>query len=327
MVINKSNNFDVIRLIASLTVIISHSYEILGLGRGDFLSRYTNGNILLSDLGIWTFFIISGFLIDKSVLRSNDFFDYFWKRIIRIFPGLLAVVLITTFLLGPLVTELSFKQYFTDTKLYNYLFNFTLLRIYYSLPGVFTDNIYSNIVNGSLWTLQYEYILYFIVAAQFFIKSNVLKKAYSLFLVIIFIIILLNNYDLAIPVVWMGLNQLAFLGLLFYIGVVINKYNLSLAIQKARLLIITFIFIIGIFLLPKSIFAFVCLPLFIFKIAFIPVRFQNLFNKYGDFSYGIYICISRATNSCTFFQIRFAFIYYLFYGHCYNTWSAVLVPR
>ena len=58
------------------------------------------------------------------------------KRTLRIFPGLIACVLLTAFLLGPAVSTLRPGDYFSSPGTYAYLANiglYTVLR----LPGVF----------------------------------------------------------------------------------------------------------------------------------------------------------------------------------------------
>src|SRR6476646_3313529 len=89
------NNFDFLRLIFALSVIITHSYPLSGLPEIDPLHRLTAGQLSFSYVGVRGFFVISGFLIYESLMRSKGLDDYFIKRILRIYPGLLVVLALT----------------------------------------------------------------------------------------------------------------------------------------------------------------------------------------------------------------------------------------
>jgi peptidoglycan/LPS O-acetylase OafA/YrhL len=70
------------------------------------------------------------------------------------------VVLATVFIIGPLVTTLSEKEYFTDDQTYSYLSMMTLYAEKQYLPGVFTGNPFDTRINAPLWTLKYEFTFY-----------------------------------------------------------------------------------------------------------------------------------------------------------------------
>jgi len=70
------------------------------------------------------------------------------------------VVVLAAFVLGPLVTTLSVRQYFTDPGTWSYVaHNVVMSPIKYRLPGVF-ETLPHRAVNGSLWTLPYEVLAY-----------------------------------------------------------------------------------------------------------------------------------------------------------------------
>ena len=93
--IRKANNFDIIRILFAWLVIVSHSYILLGTKGCDPLCELTNHYINLSYFGVKGFITISGFLIFKSLERSPNVLDYLWKRILRIYPGLMVVLLLS----------------------------------------------------------------------------------------------------------------------------------------------------------------------------------------------------------------------------------------
>lgn len=150
---SRTNNFDLARLFGALLVIYGHSYPLTGNASPGFAA---NG---VATIGVKIFFSISGYLIAKSWLRDPDVPRFFARRAVRIFPALITVVLLTDFVLGPLVSRLPTHAYFLHPTTLFYLKNI-VLYINYSLPGVFEANIYPNAVNGSLWSLPVEVFMY-----------------------------------------------------------------------------------------------------------------------------------------------------------------------
>ena len=147
------NNFDFLRLFAAALVVVGHGYALVGQSPPKIFS------IFVSTFGVIVFFSISGYLIAGSWERQPRLYDFFLKRILRLFPALLVLILLTAFLFGPIVSELDTKTYFSDPATYSYLKNSFLYIIYY-LPGVFTTNPLPNAVNGSLWSLPVEFFCY-----------------------------------------------------------------------------------------------------------------------------------------------------------------------
>jgi peptidoglycan/LPS O-acetylase OafA/YrhL len=86
---------------------------------------------------------------------------------LRIFPGLSVATLVSAFFLGPLVTDLSLEAYLERPEPYEYVLANTLLdQSVHELPGVsFVNNPVGLEVNGSLWTLRLEFLMYLMVLA------------------------------------------------------------------------------------------------------------------------------------------------------------------
>ena len=110
---HKENNFDIIRLFAASLVIISHSFGFAG--KDDILAA-ASGYTSLGILGVYIFFIISGHLISQSFLSRGSVMVCFIGRLLRIYPALIAIVLFTIFVAGPICTTLSLKDYFIATE-------------------------------------------------------------------------------------------------------------------------------------------------------------------------------------------------------------------
>lgn len=152
----RKNNFGVMRLIGAVMVIWGHMYVLTGQTPPMFMWESIHG------FGVAVFFAIGGYLITKSWMRRPVFKEYIVKRIFRIFPALIACVLLTVFVVGPLMTSIPLREYFSSLLTWKYLLN-GVLYINHLLPGVFENNIASTAVNGSLWCLPVEFLMYLAV--------------------------------------------------------------------------------------------------------------------------------------------------------------------
>lgn len=166
---NKDNNFNLIRILCAWGVLAVHSFALAANK-----PEITDPLMAFFGVGFGTFFVtiffaISGFLICRSLDRSQDLKQYAVARIKRLFPGLICALILTTFILGPLLTTLSPKAYFQHPETWTYLLNINLLNIHtaFNLPGVFSNTPYPNTVNGSIWTLPFETWMYVMTAAFF----------------------------------------------------------------------------------------------------------------------------------------------------------------
>ncbi|UGQ47641.1 acyltransferase family protein [Massilia endophytica] len=161
-----NNNFNPIRLAAAWLVLFSHSYHLSGLPYAEPLMRLTGNQMTFGTFAVGVFFAISGYLITGSAYSRSSLRSFLDARIRRIFPALIAVLLLTALVLGPLMTLLPLSDYFASSAVATYVLrNAALLRLQYELPGVFAGNPYGAAVNGSLWTLPIEFGLYLAVGA------------------------------------------------------------------------------------------------------------------------------------------------------------------
>jgi peptidoglycan/LPS O-acetylase OafA/YrhL len=108
-----------------------------------------------------TFFALSGFLVAGSGMRLSTK-NFVLNRAARIVPALFADIVFAALLIGPLVTTLPAKLYFSGPTFFSYFLNIAGW-VHYSLPGVFASNP-SRDVNGALWTVPYEIGCYVVLA-------------------------------------------------------------------------------------------------------------------------------------------------------------------
>jgi peptidoglycan/LPS O-acetylase OafA/YrhL len=159
----RENNFNLLRMIAASGVLFSHAYPIsLGAGAVQPLVGILHGTAL-GTVCVWVFFAISGFFITQSYMRSPSPRRFLTARALRLFPGLLVVLLVTV-AVGSLLTLAPLPEFLSAVPTY-LLRNLTLIQLSYDLPGVFATNTYGPAINGSLWTLIYEVLCYLAVLA------------------------------------------------------------------------------------------------------------------------------------------------------------------
>ena len=164
----RRNNFDALRLVAAASVIFSHSFLIAdGTQDHEPLIRLTGNQSILGLVGVFVFFAISGFLVTQSFEETRDPLRFLAKRALRVCPGLFVATSLSAFVLAPLVTDLPLGAYVGRSEPYEYVVGNTLLdQTVHELPGVrFVDNQVGLEINGSLWTLRYEFVMYLMVLA------------------------------------------------------------------------------------------------------------------------------------------------------------------
>jgi peptidoglycan/LPS O-acetylase OafA/YrhL len=115
----------------------------------------------MGEHAVQVFFILSGVLVAQSFDRSRNIADFALARGLRIFPALIVCVLISAFVLGPIMTKLPLADYLTSPALATYIVKtIGLISAALPLPGVFDDLALAGLVNSSLWTLKYEVMCY-----------------------------------------------------------------------------------------------------------------------------------------------------------------------
>ncbi len=159
------NNFDALRVIAALAVVISHAFLLsTGTYAREPIAAISGGQTTAGGIAVLMFFVLSGFLITRSFDRSRDARRFVASRLLRIMPGLVVVVLLAAAVVGPLATILSVREYLDAPETYRYVAgNLSFLRPVDTLPGVFLANPFPSAVNGSLWTLRFEAACYALV--------------------------------------------------------------------------------------------------------------------------------------------------------------------
>lgn len=174
--------FDGLRLLAAFGVLVSHGMLMpTGTEPLEVVAR-TVGRI--GYWGVFTFFIISGFLLARSLAQEPDALRFAVNRLLRIYPGLIACAVVTAFGLGLLGTALPWQAYLAHDDALGYVgLTAQCLCARGWLPGVFgyeaSDELRS-IINGSLWSLSYEVLSYTLLLALWLALRSVRATVFAL---------------------------------------------------------------------------------------------------------------------------------------------------
>ncbi|HQQ62002.1 MAG TPA: acyltransferase [Pseudomonadales bacterium] len=171
--LDRDNNFNLLRMLAAWSVLFFHSYVLTGTTPTSWFDTHIGKQMGFYAVNI--FFFISGLLVTQSIERSGCSRRYLTARFIRLVPPLCAVMLASILLLGPLMTSLPLQTYFNNQETWLYLIANTSTReLHFTLPGVFANNPYPHIINGSLWTLVYEMRLYLLLFVLY--QSGIMRN-------------------------------------------------------------------------------------------------------------------------------------------------------
>jgi peptidoglycan/LPS O-acetylase OafA/YrhL len=192
------NNFTLIRLILAIGVIYSHTFLMTKDIKLDYLSNFLMPITTVGSLSVQIFFFLSGLFVAQSFSKEPNLFVYFVRRILRIWPALIVVVILTTFVSIIIGSSNSVIEYLTFTDFYNNILKNIALIYDWTLPGVFENHRMSTI-NGAIHTLAPEvkmYVLLGIFGIFGLIKNK--KVVFTIVLIFLFLCIdegkFVNNF-------------------------------------------------------------------------------------------------------------------------------------
>ncbi|SDJ52298.1 acyltransferase family protein [Chryseobacterium jejuense] len=272
------NNFDFIRVLLAFIVFVGH---LGALSASEKLSFLKHSPV---EVAVFSFFIVSGFLIARSYERSSSLKSYAKKRFNRIVPAYLLVVFLCATLLS-LVSTLPISEYFGNTQVYKYLFWNSIFLNFKApwLPGVFGNQA----VNGALWTLKIEMCFYIAVPLMFLLfGKNNKYRTISLIVLYFLSLIYLNYFEMNGKA---ALSRQLPGSLCYFIGGMLLYFHFDKFIQYKNILFIIAIVTVWIDLIFEiKLFSPIMISIIVMYIAY-SFKFLNNFGKYGDFTYGIYI--------------------------------------
>lgn len=286
------NNFDFMRLFFAVLVIFSHSYSILeGSSTNEPIFRATHGNFISGRVGVSAFFLISGYLVTASLVRSRSVWAYFRKRVARIYPGYIGATLFSLLVVVPLAGgRLQGDTFLSRAALA--IFRMVFLSDL-RWRGVFSGNPMAGVVNGSMWTIPFEFACYVLLAILGLCGVIRSRRACLCFFAICFaanigfsIYVWTFNPALRDGTVARGIGFLP----IYLAGTIAYLYREKLAF-RASWAVISLLVLCSVARLPNG---FGCaFPLaggyLILFFAHCPQIHLSHFARLGDFSYGTYL--------------------------------------
>ncbi|WP_367273017.1 acyltransferase family protein [Candidatus Symbiopectobacterium sp.] len=138
----------------------------------DYLDSHTlkSAMLLIGEIPVGVFFILSGFLFFKKALKYQNFStkDFFISRILRIYPPVLASLLIiylATFVMsgGDVITP--------------FMWFINALPFISEYQGILVNGFPINITNsGVFWTLVWEFRLYITIPFLYLLMKHLTHK-------------------------------------------------------------------------------------------------------------------------------------------------------
>lgn len=174
--------FDGLRLFMAVSVVFSHAFLIAtGTEDTEPFVRLLGPNNILGLYGVFSFFIISGFLLTRSLQSNSSAITYSVNRTLRILPGFLFCTFITVAVIGPLFTTLPVNEYFSSPETAEYVKRTLSTLDDTGLPGVYggPEGDVTTVVNGSLWSLHYEALSYVLLLVAWTIAPSGWRTALS----------------------------------------------------------------------------------------------------------------------------------------------------
>jgi peptidoglycan/LPS O-acetylase OafA/YrhL len=291
--IRHDNNIGALRLFGALLVLFGHCWPLtsgkLALDPlSAFLVAHNISSHPIHELGVCLFFTLSGFLISQSFDCRKTALKYLEARLLRIFPALIALVVITVFVLGPTQTTQPLADYFSSKVTWTYLGNTASLRhVEYDLPGVF-EALPIDSVNGSLWTLRAEFKFYLWVMA-FGLLGLIRKPAY--FNTVALILAGLFVSEIAPERFYkqfISLNA-AFLGGYFLLGAFAYVNRKKIALSASLLVALVVISALLHNTAAYHIAFGITFGYLVLLVAYHPKIKLPIVDRHGDFSYGVYL--------------------------------------
>lgn len=293
----RRNSFGVIRLALAALVILSHSFTLGGDGSDPTL-RMTGGQTHAGTFAVLGFLAISGYAVTKSA-RSTDVLQFFWRRVLRIFPAYWCTLVVVAAVLAPAVWLMmgrSLGTYFTADPagpLGYVASNWMLLINHWSIYDVFDGTNPFTSVNGAIWTIVYEWWCYVLIGGLAFVgaltKARVLVPALTGLFAVFQVADIITPASVGVIMPLLADQMVIRLAFVFLCGATLALYSelipFSHAFGIASLVVVLLtlrwggFFVLGV-------------PAMVYALAWVAVVLPKSFQAIGrdnDYSYALYL--------------------------------------
>ncbi len=238
------------------------------------------------------FFVISGFLIAQSWTRSPNPLKFLKRRVSRIYPGFIVAALLTALVVVPFATDPATRR---PIAIGNFLMQTLRLQVFDVSP-VFVHNANPNALNGSLWSVPFEFWCY--IGILLLGVTGMLRRRWLV--VAIFAAVIAWHFYLSItgwlpggkilgvifgfPLFWAIVLPFFLAGTLFHLFGGTELFRKPLMIAAFAILVASNFIPNGLLVtLP------ICGAYLLLGLAYLPLLRPLNLGRFGDFSYGTYL--------------------------------------
>jgi len=289
------NNFDFLRLALAVLVIYSHCFPLgTGVETSEPFRVLTHGQMTGGAVAVDLFFVMSGFLITASAERSRGWGSFLRKRVARIYPAFVVSAVVTLAVVAPLsgAVVLGSTRWMKAVDIV--LQTLRLREFDYS--HAFLGNPYPGAINGSVWSIQYEFWCY--IGVLLLLSTGLLRRRDVLlacFVAAVGVSVLfqvqgyvlggkLAGRVLGSPQLWARLLPLYMAGVVFYL----YRERVRLVWWGAAAAVIALLFASWVSFGWTAVFP-VAGTYLVMYVGFAPWLRLERFGRFGDFSYGTYL--------------------------------------
>ena len=292
---SRENNFDLLRLGLAVLVLFSHSFPLAtGTEIAEPVLRLTHGQMTGGAVAVDLFFVMSGFLIAASAKRSAGVTSFLRKRVARIYPAFCMAALLTAFVVLPLGSG-RLSEASAAARAGDFLLQTVRLREFH-YASVFAGNPYPGVINGSTWSIQYEFWCYLgvaLLAATALLRRRWAVLALFAAAMVVSVCFAVKGWILGgkvlglilgPPQIWARLLPLYLAGVCFYL---FRRW-----IPKRGWIALLCVGALGVGCWPRYglVAAFPLAGTYlVFYLAYAPWLRLYHFGRFGDFSYGTYL--------------------------------------
>lgn len=312
----RNNAMGFLRWMLALMVILSHAGPVAGFFGGKDLGTQWSTEQSFGGVALCGFFFISGYLITGSKRRVSSIWRFFWHRFLRIFPGWFAVLLVTAFVCAPLAwfhIHGNWDGYWNASSESPWTYfssNFTLVLRQLNIANMGHDlQLYTQhgILdwNGSAWTLSFEFVAYIMVGVLGLFGALANRMFAGVVAGIILALTTLQWLGSNVAHIWSGFGDVRVLLLFapFAFGMLFALFPERIAIDDRLAALLALVAAVtyvkhGWLLIGQYAF---CYLLMWFAIR---ARLLYKWDRYGDFSYGLYVIGWPALLLATYFGLQ-----------------------
>ncbi len=169
----RENSCTFLRLFFAIAVVWGHACLLGGFGE-EPLHVFTSGAFSGREAAVQGFFVLSGFLIARTLAENTSLWRFACHRAFRILPAFWVYLSLVVFVMAPALVAARWPDRFTYGQLLTlgprsawayFGQNWALQAQEFSIIPLFAGNPQRYWVNGSLWSVHYEAVFYICAAA------------------------------------------------------------------------------------------------------------------------------------------------------------------